>query len=127
MGNVTVTLDQDSLLSDQREVLDYWSSLKKCGGLPCLSDFRPASLVKRLPKISLIDATPEGFRYRLAGTGLRERYNIELTGRMADDAALGGMQVALWQQVLPRVIASGEGASGFMPLMRSGRIGLVPF
>ncbi len=126
MGSVTVSFDADAMLSDQREVFDYWASLKNGRSLPRRKDFRPAAIVRRLPTVSLIEIGRDGacFRYRLAGTGLRETFGEDLTGRCLDDVP-GIRDFAGWRAVCEGVATSAAPASGFMPLQLEGRPALV--
>ena len=126
MGAVEFSLQADAMLADQREVLNYWTSLKRGGALPCRGDFRPGALVRRLPTMSLVDVGPEDgrFRFRLAGTGLRDAFGEELTGRCLHEIAFGP-QLEEWQAIYAHVAETAAPASGFMPLLWRDRPGVV--
>ncbi|BCW90061.1 hypothetical protein sos41_32290 [Alphaproteobacteria bacterium SO-S41] len=119
MGAMRISLRSDEMLDDQREVLNYWASLKRDGALPRRADFKPAAIVRRLPTISLVDVdlSGEGFRYRLAGTGLREAFSQDLTGRALEQED--------WRAIYRDIAASAAPASGYMPLLRKDRPSLV--
>jgi len=60
----------------------YWSRLRRGRATPDQADIDPKALKRVLPYIFLIDARPEAsLAYRLAGTGLCERFGQELRGR----------------------------------------------
>ena len=59
----------------------YWSRLRRGRAVPDQADIDPKALKRILPVVFLLDARPDGrFVYRLAGTGLCERYGTELRG-----------------------------------------------
>ena len=119
MGALRISLRSDDMLNDQREVLDYWESLKKGAALPRRADFKPAAIVRRLPTVSLVDVDLSGerFRYRLAGTGLREAFSHDLTGRPLEHEE--------WRAIYRDIAASATPANGYMPLLRKDRPSLV--
>ncbi len=62
-----------------KRVLDYWISLKTGRPVPLRADIHPRDLKGVLPYIFLADCIdPETTIFRLAGTGLCERYGREL-------------------------------------------------
>lgn len=126
MNAIDMTLKSDSMLPDQREVLRYWSSLRTGNMLPFRGDFKPARLQKRLPYLSLVDASADAarFRFRLAGTGLRDALGIELTGRYLEQIPLGE-QHGLWFAMYRDVARTGEAACGFTTLAWLGRPNIV--
>lgn len=124
MGPVNVSLDADAMLADQREVLDYWTSLKRGRAIPRRADFRPGAIVRRLPTISLVEVSEDGYRYRLAGTGLREAFGIDLTGRGLDDMSTA-CDLPHWRTVCEDVVRAGAPASGFLPLQSGLRPPMV--
>ncbi len=66
--------------------------------------------------MSLIEVRPEGrYRFSLGGTGLRDIYGEELTGRHLTDIA-EGEQLAYWQDMLGRLVESGQPISGQVSL-----------
>ncbi len=125
--DVTVAgVEAELALPCQREVFAYWSSL--CGErrMPARDAFRPAKIIRRLPTISLIDVCGEPARYRvrLAGTGLREVFGLELTGREIDELPIAD-QPGYWRGVYETVTASGRPAHGFAALSWRGRPNVV--
>lgn len=126
MGAMGFSLQADAMLADQREVLAYWTSLKRGAALPCRKDFRPGALLRRLPTMSLVDvgAGDDSFRFRLAGTGLRDAFGEELTGRALGEIAFGP-QLEDWQSIYAYVAASAAPANGFLPLLWRDRPGVV--
>ena len=121
-----MSLRPDTLLSDQVEVLDYWDSLKNGERIPRRANFRPGRILRRLPLVSLIDVSFDAsrFRFRLVGTGLRDVFGGELTGRHLDELALG-QQLDLWHGVYRHVARTGEPAQGFTPLLWRDRPGVI--
>jgi hypothetical protein len=126
MGAVDMSLRTDILLSDQMEVLEYWESLKNGARIPRHADFRPGRILRRLPLVSLVDASFDAsrFRFRLTGTGLRDVFGSDLTGRHLDELALGA-QYDHWYDVYRHVARNGEPAQGFTPLLWRDKPGVV--
>ena len=59
----------------------YWSRLRRGRRVPDQADIDPKALKRILPFVFLLDGRPDGrFVYRLAGTGLCERYGTEMRG-----------------------------------------------
>ena len=114
------------VLADHREVYDYWVGLAVAGRLPSRAAIDPARLKRRLPLGSLIDvsAEPRRYRMRLMGTGLREAYDEDLTGRYIDELPLGS-QRDYWHAALNRVVAGREPAQGYSALSWKGKSHLV--
>lgn len=69
----------------------YWNSRKRdAGALPLRSDFGPSSIPDLVPWLLLLeplqlDGRTE-FRYRLAGTGCREIFGVDYTGKLLGEA-----------------------------------------
>ncbi len=62
-----------------RRLLDYWRTIKGTGAAPARRAVNPRDLRGVLPYIFLADAvSPDVTAFRLAGTGLCERYGREL-------------------------------------------------
>lgn len=110
------------MLPDQREMLEYWNGIRHGRALPARGDFHPARVQKRLPFVSLVDVSADctRFRFRLAGTGLRDSFGLELTGRFLDDIPLGD-QRELWRTMYREVARTARPASGFTTLAWRGR------
>jgi hypothetical protein len=126
MGAADMALRTDTLLSDQMEVLEYWDSLKAGERIPRRADFKPGNILRRLPLVSLVDVSFDAsrFRFRLTGTGLRDVFGGDLTGRHLDDLALGD-QYDHWHGVYRHVARTGEPAQGFTPLTWRGKPGVI--
>lgn len=114
--------------ADQREIFDYWQSLAQArGGIALRADLEPGRMKRRLPLVSLIAAeqgAPGGFRVRLAGTGLRDAFGGDLTGRALADFEKTS-RLAYWLQALKRVVATGEPSQGVVSLEGLGKPHLV--
>lgn len=62
-------------------VVGYWGRLRRGRPVPDQTDIDPKALKRVLPIVFLLDARPDGrCVYRLAGTGICERYGTELRG-----------------------------------------------
>ena len=93
------------ILSEQRELYDYWRRCFRSGAIPYRNDIDPIAIPHLLPGVSLLDAEdgPEAIRYRLAGTRVCQIYGDELTGRGVFDLDLekkGDYWRAVYRQVL---------------------------
>lgn len=110
-------LATDAMLGDQREVYDYWLKLRGDRRMPTRDEFRPKGIVRRLPMMSLVElsACERRFRFRLAGTGLRNVFGEELTGRFLSDIAFGE-QLDFWREVYDGVAGSAVPAQGYTRL-----------
>ena len=126
MESEDVALREDALLADQREVYDYWLSLKSRDRLPTRADFKPGRIVRRLPTVSLVEAAFDAsrFRFRLAGTGLRETYGTDLTGLYLHEVPLG-VQADHWYDIYRHVARTRQPAQGYTPLLWRDRPGVV--
>ncbi|MFT3809300.1 MAG: PAS domain-containing protein [Micropepsaceae bacterium] len=117
MGSFQGLLETDAMLGDQREVYEYWLRLKRGEEIPARCDFSPAAIVRRLPMVSLIDVglCARRFRFRLAGTGLRQVFGEELTGRYLNDIAFGE-QAAFWREIYDGIADDAAPAQGYTKL-----------
>lgn len=70
------------VLTEQRQLYDYWCQKGRVDDIPKRIDISPAEFPRLLPNISLIDIerNPFRFRFRLAGTRIREIFDREITG-----------------------------------------------
>ena len=70
------------MLPEQQQIYDYWCAHARADGTVLRSSIRPAEIPRLLPNISLIEIfhQPLRFRYRLAGSMLREIYDRDMTG-----------------------------------------------
>lgn len=76
--------DLRSLLESRKlvELLDYWSGLgERPGEVPAKARLDPAAVPRLLPGIMLVERRGEGFHTRVAGTALRNLFDLEFTGR----------------------------------------------
>ncbi len=105
------------MLGDQREVYEYWQRLRGMATTPSRQDFRPAEIVRRLPMVSLVELSScsRRFRFRLAGTGLRDMYGEEITGRFLTDIPFGE-QAGFWRDVYEGVARTAAPAHGYARL-----------
>lgn len=117
MASFQGTLQTDAMLGDQREVYEYWLKLRGAAAMPARCDFRPAGIIRRLPMVSLVDVSDcaRRYRFRLAGTGLRDVFGEELTGRFLSDIGFGE-QMEFWRDVYDGVTESAEPAQGYTKL-----------
>jgi len=117
MGSIQGTLQTDAMLGDQREVYEYWLNQRGAAAMPSRCGFRPSGIVRRLPMVSLVEVLndPRRYRFRLAGTGLRDVFGEELTGRCLADIGFGE-QMDFWRDVYDSVAQSGEPAQGYTKL-----------
>lgn len=97
----------------QRQLYDYWHGLIKKGQLPTRADICPKGFSNLLPKISLIDVVQARFKVRLAGTGYREMYHEEITGKYLDEFEWGE-KVNYWMASYARVVEDKAPANGVL-------------
>ena len=116
------------LIGEQRQLYDYW--LDRAGGaeMPARSSLRPADFPRLLPYVSLIEVErqPLRFRFRLAGTRLRDLYDREVTGLYLDEIDWGG-QSEYWRAAHHRVAETGRPAQGVVRGLRAVKDHLVHF
>ncbi len=101
------------VLREQRQLYDYWCDKRKANSLPCRSDISPAEFPHLLPNVSLIDIEfdPFRFRFRLAGTRLREIYDREVTGLYLANCHWDVNQ-DYWTKTYVRISQTGKPAQG---------------
>jgi hypothetical protein len=87
------------------EIFAYWASLRQGGRLPSRASIHPAHFKRHLPTVSLIDVCPgqDGYRLRLAGTGLYGVYGREITGQSLEDVYTQSAAV-YWRQELDKIV-----------------------
>jgi hypothetical protein len=116
------------VIPEQRQLFDYW--LDKCSaqGLPGRRDISPADIPRLLPHVSLIDVLSDAsvFRYRLAGSRLRDIFDREVTGSVVPAAAEDGRS-GYWFKALERVARSARPANGALRGARQSSEHLVQF
>ncbi len=115
-------------MPEQRQLFDYWLQRTRPDSLPGREDISPAEIPRLLPHISLLDVLPDdgGFRYRLAGSRLREVFEREVTGThiRAEDAT---GEANYWFKAHERVVKSARPVNGAMRCARQSREHLVQF
>ena len=96
--------------------------------MPARSSLRPADFPRLLPYVSLIEVErqPLRFRFRLAGTRLRDLYDREVTGLYLDEIDWGG-QSEYWRAAHHRVAETGRPAQGVVRGLRAVKDHLVHF
>ena len=101
------------VLPEQQRLYDYWSSKFNGDRLPGRAQICPTDLVTLLPNISLVDIDydPYRFRFRLAGTRLREIYDREVTGLDLADKSFGAKS-DYWQRTCVRICETSKPAQG---------------
>ncbi len=134
----------DEAMAAHRELVQYWMSKCKDGQLPGRQDIHPRDFIKHLPTISLIEideadqtsdspqedvahtaANPDAhYKMRLAGTGLRDIYEGEITGKTLSEV-YPEAQAQYWRQQLSEVRERAKPAAGAAPLDWKGKDHLV--
>lgn len=116
------------VIPEQRQLYDYW--VQRCGDgpMPGRSAISPVDFPRLLPHVSLISIVtgPRRFRYRLAGTGLREIYDREVTGLFLDDIDWEG-NADYWRAAHDKVADTGRPAQGVIRGLRTVKNHLVHF
>ena len=73
-----------------RALYEFWRALPAENGLPGRQHVDPAAIHTLLPWIFMVDVERSlpgpVFRYRLAGTGIVELFDLEITGRTVEEA-----------------------------------------
>jgi len=93
------------VMSEQREVYDYWRWAANGRVMPARADLDPAKIRHLLPGISILDvgARFDTLCYRLAGTRLHDIYGLEVTGQNLFDLRLGP-RLSYWRAAYRRVV-----------------------
>jgi hypothetical protein len=93
------------IVPEQRQLYDYWLEVAGANAMPCRADISPSRLPRLLPGISLVDvaADMDQCRVRLAGTRLRDIYDLEVTGMRVADLPCGD-KLDYWQAAYRRTI-----------------------
>ncbi len=104
------------ILAEQKDVFDYWQECRAGRSMPSRADINPAMLKKHLPTISLMNVIDKDtFSVRLAGTGIRDILDEEITGRFLSDIDFKEHQ-AYWQAAHHRVVTEQRPAQGVAPV-----------
>ncbi len=101
------------VLPEQQQLFDYWCEKRNRDTLPTRQQIRPAEIARLLPDISLIDieTDPLNFRFRLAGTRVRDIYDREVTGLEIADFD-GDQNRDYWTRTYAHISQSGKPAQG---------------
>ena len=115
------------LLPDQRQIYDYW--LGQCDGrlMPSRADIHPSGLLAHLPAVSLVECDGETFRYRLAGTRLRDAYGLELTGKELGDIDFEDPTETYWRSSFKRAVQLGKPIQGVSSFRSRKRVDIFDF
>ena len=116
------------VLAEQRELYDYWVSCADSEGRVARSRIHPSRIPRLLPNISLIEVSfhPSCFRYRLAGTKLREIHDRDITGLRIEDVYSGEM-LTFWKRISSRVSGTGQPSEGALKGVSTHKEHLVQF
>lgn len=116
------------VLPEQRHLFDYW--LEKADGrkMPDRGDIKPHDIPRQLPFVSLmeIEREPLNFRFRLAGTQLRDIYNGEMTNQLLGDLSERRNR-NYWMSACERIAHTGRPTQGILRGPESARDHLVQF
>ncbi|MCA3561518.1 MAG: PAS domain-containing protein [Aestuariivirga sp.] len=128
MGSVNIAFRAQLVVSEQRQLYDYWLSRAGRGTLPTRADINPADIPRLLPYISLIDIGPslETSRVRLAGTRLRDVFDREITGLRIDDLDLGPKR-DYWMTAYRHTAVDGKPTQGIVRGPRVNKEHLVQY
>lgn len=96
--------------------------------MPARKEIHPSGFARLLPTVSLIDVeyNPKRYRVRLAGTGLRDVYRMEMTGVYLDDAHWGQNR-DYWLAACYRIVNRKKPAQGIVRTPAKGKDHLVQF
>ncbi|NJM30335.1 MAG: PAS domain-containing protein [Rhizobiales bacterium] len=91
MGSLNAAFRAQLVLPEQRQLYDYWLEKSAGRGMPERGDLNPCEIARLLPSISLVDVdhTQGPFKFRLAGTRLRDIFDREITGLCFGDIDWG--------------------------------------
>lgn len=99
----------------QQAAYAVWADVCRQGRLPRRADFSPLRLGSAVAHVGLIDIIPdEGFRFRLAGTKLRDVYGRDPTGCLLGDLAPDSAGET-WNRVMELVARDGRPRCGAGP------------
>lgn len=115
------------LLPEQRQIYDYWIGLCEGRRMPARADVHPSGLLAYLPTISLVERTGQAFKYRLAGTRLREAYGLELTGKDIDEMVFDLPTRAYWRSSFERAVRLRKPIQGVSPFRSRKKDDLFDF
>lgn len=116
------------VLPEQRQIFDYWRDQAGHKSMPDRADISPAQIPRHLPFVSLIDIDHDAadFRYRLAGTQLREIFGREVT-----NLSLSGFREEnhrdYWCSACERLARTGRPAQGILRGPEASRDHMVQY
>ena len=116
------------VLPEQRHFFDYWLERADGRPMPNRSDICPTEMPRFLPFVSLveIETDPLNFRFRLAGTQLRDVYQKEVTDlRLTDFSDTQNRDY--WLSAHERIAHTGRPAQGILRGPVQSRDHLVQF
>ncbi len=112
-ASLNVSFRAQLVISEQRQLYDYWVEKSAGRDMPSRSDIHPSHFARLLPHISLVDvnANDHSCQIRLAGTRLREIYDREITGLAVTDFDWGDKR-DYWLAAFQRTIRDGKPTQG---------------
>ncbi len=128
MGESELAFRAQLVIPEQKTLYDYWCNRSGPGAIPGRGDISPAGFPALLPTISLLDVehTTDRYKVRLAGTGLRDIYSHELTGRYLDEFYMG-CKSDYWLSVCHRLVERRRPAQGAVQMSFKSREQMVQF
>jgi len=116
------------VLPEQRHFFDYWLERANGRPMPNRSDICPTEIPRHLPLVSLIEieSEPLNFRFRLAGTQLREIYEKEVTSTCLSEFS-EVQNREYWISAHERIAHTGRPAQGILRGPEQSRDHLVQF
>jgi hypothetical protein len=93
------------IVPEQRQLYDYWLEMAGTNAIPGRADINPSRVPRLLPGISLVEVHHDldMCRVRLAGTRLRDIYDVEVTGMLVTELPCGSKR-DYWQAAYRRTI-----------------------
>jgi hypothetical protein len=98
----------DSIEDDRlRRLYQYWLTKRGMRRFPARADIDPLDFAYAIGWVNLLDVTynPLRFRFRLHGTELRAKNQMDMTGRYLDDHPLADLRdyiEPVWRDVIER-------------------------
>ncbi|PLX43783.1 MAG: histidine kinase [Hyphomicrobiales bacterium] len=116
------------VIPEQLQLYDYWRRQADGKSMPSRNEIHPSGFKRLLPTISLIDVEhdPKRYRVRLAGTGLRDVYQREMTGTYLDEVQWG-FNRDYWLAACYRIVDRKRPAQGIVRAPARGKEHLVQF
>ena len=127
-GSVNIAFRAQLVVSEQRQLYDYWVDRASGRDMPQRSDINPAHIPRLLPFVSLIDVAADTgqCRIRLAGTRLRDVFDREITGLELEGLDLGDKR-DYWMTAYRRTIDEGKPTQGVVRGPRVNKEHLVQY